>query len=560
MSREQAFSQIRAAIAAGDAQEALTLLATYLRSAPATERTWQDTVITLQSRLERTRQDERLGVITYTDAQLVYNQVTQDILEVLESIENGQQPPPDANEEQRARAPLGRRYLPWVALGGLMAGLVAIGLFIFYQSRNQQIVERPVEPLPAQTCPDFGGQAVLRILVLPFRPLAGAPTNTHIAIRNRLSRESEVYRINASVRTVDIDLDDINTYPANGREAEALARPCSAQLVIWGTTEEQPGEDIIITNYRFIDQDGGIPLSRLQMTESAEVDTISSISSIAIDGVLTESIETGIKLLFGLIAHETQQDSLAVAILEATDVRYDTAARIQSLILADSYLKQQQTDKAIAAYSRAIEIAPNDELARNNRGLLLYRSGAYEAAAQDLSVALEQNPQDTVTRAVRASAFIKAGRLDKASEDIPDRQPGADRQIKGLPRQALPYNWETIRREYEAKAVELQRQKASIDRQVSRNPTDVEALEQQAELARNQGKYDEAWLTTQRIIRFDPDNVRAFSLQTEIQLERRDTAAARRVLRQAMQQDISPTELVRKAPQLQSLLPAIGRN
>ena len=80
-------------------------------------------------------------------------------------------------------------------------------------------------------------------------------------------------------------------------------------------------------------------------------------------------------------------------------------------------LMLRQTDKAIEAYSHAIELNPNNVFAYNNRGLVYAKKGDYKRAIKDLNKAIELDPNYVEAYNNRGIAFEGEGDFDRAIAD-----------------------------------------------------------------------------------------------------------------------------------------------
>jgi tetratricopeptide (TPR) repeat protein len=74
--------------------------------------------------------------------------------------------------------------------------------------------------------------------------------------------------------------------------------------------------------------------------------------------------------------------------------------------------------KAIDAFSRAIELAPNSAHAYNNRGVSYSELGNYRLAIQDFNRAISLKPGETVFRFNRGVAFGREEELELAMKDF----------------------------------------------------------------------------------------------------------------------------------------------
>jgi tetratricopeptide (TPR) repeat protein len=82
-----------------------------------------------------------------------------------------------------------------------------------------------------------------------------------------------------------------------------------------------------------------------------------------------------------------------------------------------AYDAQELYDKAIADYTKAIELKPDDTETYNNRGITYYHQGIYDKAIVDYTKAIELKPDDADAYYNRGIACHHQGLLDKAMSD-----------------------------------------------------------------------------------------------------------------------------------------------
>ncbi|RKU38795.1 hypothetical protein C6496_04635 [Candidatus Poribacteria bacterium] len=76
-----------------------------------------------------------------------------------------------------------------------------------------------------------------------------------------------------------------------------------------------------------------------------------------------------------------------------------------------------QLEEALKAYSRAIELTPNNANAYNNRGVVRGKRSEYDLAITDFDTALELKPDYAEVYSNRGIAYIKKGELNRAVQD-----------------------------------------------------------------------------------------------------------------------------------------------
>ena len=89
-------------------------------------------------------------------------------------------------------------------------------------------------------------------------------------------------------------------------------------------------------------------------------------------------------------------------------------------VMAQDHSRAKQDAEAIAAYSKAIELAPDHTKARCGRGLALQRIEDHEAALRDFEDVIQRVPQWAGIRYAyysRAYSYRALGRLTEAISD-----------------------------------------------------------------------------------------------------------------------------------------------
>jgi tetratricopeptide (TPR) repeat protein len=80
----------------------------------------------------------------------------------------------------------------------------------------------------------------------------------------------------------------------------------------------------------------------------------------------------------------------------------------------DRYLLAKQYDKAVAAYSQALQYDPRDAYSYHSRGFAFYKKGNYDLAIADLHRALEIEPQEAKSYHVLALSYGRKGQFEEA--------------------------------------------------------------------------------------------------------------------------------------------------
>ena len=77
----------------------------------------------------------------------------------------------------------------------------------------------------------------------------------------------------------------------------------------------------------------------------------------------------------------------------------------------------KQIDDALKAYSRAIELNPNNTAAFNNRGVAYHGKGKLDLAVKDYNIAIKLNPDDANAYSNRGNVYREMGEFNRAIDD-----------------------------------------------------------------------------------------------------------------------------------------------
>lgn len=541
MDKAQLISEVKELLANAETEKALGRMAEFLQNSPEYRQLYN---LALQARAQfrKTQRDELQGLASAEQSKLNYNQVTRQAFQIAEWLEEGNLRPEAGFAEGSPRR--------WPLVAGIIALLLILGSggYWWYRSQQGNAEEPGGGEEPQQTsCPpevEFDPASDFNILVMPFRGSKGAELPPHIAIVFRLDELKNEYRIPCSIK--DFPVDNPGSEIATTEDADRRARDCKAELIIWGIAEKVSGNTIIYTRYKFVSRGDQLPLYKLKMTENSGLDTVTTISSIATAGILTEGIEESIKLLFGLIAHENENLPVAIEMLEKYETQDSAATLVKGMVLAQDYLASGQSQKAWESYNQVLDQHPNYALARNNRGMLNFQKGNYLEAAEDLSVALETAPDTSKADILelRGAAYLKADQLDKAKADLKDarelRQPD-----KGVDKKdALDRKIKEIDRKIEAE----KSTKASAEAKLRLDPNNLTALSQKAVSSQRLGDYQQAIEASRAILRKDPRNIDAYVKIIQAYRSAGDAEQIEKAIRQAEAAGISRDRLNQLTP------------
>ena len=335
-----------------------------------------------------------------------YNQITNQLIGIAGRLESGEFDPTQEEQQQKVR---------WALLVGLPLFVAAAwGAYALWGTGG----DTPQGTGTAYTCPTDLFPSNYNILVLPFKPIGikKTVTETHQRIKERMEEISSQNSISVSCGTIqETEFVNDEKYPNTPEEAEVIGGNCGSDLIIWGTTEEVEDQVTVRRKFKFLNLTDGFAIAKIREVEGDTVEVIKTFTSIATGEALTGEIE---KVLLGIVAYNTGNTKKAIALLSEAETEDHDAVLLKETILADAYIKEGKTEKAIESYNHLLEVEPNNNLALNNRGMLNYQSGNYIEAVEDLTQHLEISPSDTSAWVARGVAYYKSNMLDKAEADL----------------------------------------------------------------------------------------------------------------------------------------------
>lgn len=500
-----------------------------------------DRVVQTQAQLSQLQKDQNAGVISFENAKLSLNQVTRQILAILDELE--------AEEKPFAQKPGRKRLIFLLSASVLMVALGSVGAYWWMNREKSPGVEEEENPTTVSSfCADFDEpDAEFRVLILPYYSFSVSPIRTHIGIRLRLGDLRDKYFIKLESEVYgDSTLARSDKYPANSEEAGRFVRTCSSDypidMVIWGT-EDQLDDDrkFITTKYRLLGHDN-FNLTKLKISDT-DVDTIRSLSSILTQGEVTGEIEQIIKFLFGLIKYETGDYNDAIAALEeAESKQLDSNAQLtKSMLLFDSYIQQNDENRALTALDSALATHPEYALALNNRAAIYFKRKNFEAAAADMEVANEKLPEDPTIVSNRLRTSLAVEKIYTARESLNKleeltREETTDLKNKDLVAKT-PVVIDNIKR----------RQESVIEKTqdiLERDPGNIEALQEQAETYLKQGNFQDAVKLADQMLKVNPRQRVAYLILLEAYIELKREREIVETIRRAVRNGIDKNALL----------------
>ncbi len=561
-------AKIRQLIAKAELESAIDTMNTFLEGKKGAFRELSNLALQIKSQFEKVQKDESLGIVSQENIKLSYNQITNQLIRLLNQLES----------PEEIAATSRKKSLIWIGAGAVLV-LAAAVWFIFLRGG-----EAGTE---TGFCPDFGSGSVFKVLVLPFEPVDPelTATVTHSQIKRRLTDFNRRFDIKAVVEN-PANIESFKQFPESSEEADTLAKGCMSDLVIWGTTEKK-GSDTFITEtrFKFIKGSGNFDFNQLVIrddegvgsvsasssitTEGVVVDTITSFTSITTQGTLTRRIEDMLStLLLGVIAHETGDDQKAVEILSSAEVQDSSASLLWGMTLADSYWKMGQAEKAESSLDQVLDEHPNYWLALNNRAMINYTKGNFPEAIADLSRQIENKPTNAEALLNRAGILLKMDLVDRAEKDIErvktlvveseNLDKSGTRDSIQAPKTRIPAGAIEKRVfELEKKREEQKTRRVKAVTALTERPSDTNALLEKAEADLNLGDNRKAAEAANQVLSRDPDNPRALAIKLEAAS---GTTRFTQTLQQVRQSGVTREELLRARPSLREALEARKEN
>ncbi|MEZ5043351.1 MAG: tetratricopeptide repeat protein [Saprospiraceae bacterium] len=545
MEKKAVVQQVKALIKVAETGKALQVLTEYLdKEGPKALDPYND-AIQLSAQFQKTQKEEQLSTISVADAKVSYNQINSAILLLVSQLEAP--PLPAKKVKQR---------------NGLIIGLlsVAIAAAAFFFLRPQKATSE---------CPQYTPDTDFDILILPFQDVIPGQqvAEAHKLLQTGLIRLIEKYNLEnkANVGAYATEFAKSENYPTGNRAAADISKNCDAQMVIWGTIEKienaatNTNFSILTTNYNFLNETtvkvnkheigintelGSSDMSMAFPSFGIQKDTLTSFSSIP--DKIPPPIEARLKFLLGVFAHESGNNEVTQDILKEWPEEPLDQATTQAwgALLADSYLKTDNMDKAEATYSRILRDDPDNQLALNNRALIYYEKGKYAAALRDLNTNLEKNENDTTALTARSYIYMRLDKLEKAEVDL-NRARNLD------PDRPILKEWSE---KLDEKKADETRVIKKADETLKVRKDDINSLVAKAKAERNLGNYDKAKVIAEKVISIDPKNAVAHAIIIEAIQTKNPEASLQTVVQRALKNGISIDTLIAKSRILENII------
>ena len=128
-------------------------------------------------------------------------------------------------------------------------------------------------------------------------------------------------------------------------------------------------------------------------------------------------VETAFHLFRGAVYHNRGQLIKAIAeYSKAIEINPKYAPVFNNRGFA--HIGKGEYDQAISDFNKAIEINPKFAMAYNNRGYAYGVKGEYDQAISDSNKAIELNPRDAMAYNIRAVAYFFKREFEKSWDDV----------------------------------------------------------------------------------------------------------------------------------------------
>ncbi len=534
MTKQQVIQAVKSDIAKAETSKSLTKLITFLEGNQR-YRSMGKVARLAQAKYEGAERDYSQGLVEKEDANLVYNSVNRTVLQLVEDLENDDFEL--SHYEPEMRPDSGQKSITRILAGIFTVLAIGVGYYI-YTTNNTE--ERPAPPIAEKlTCPDFIQNSEFNVLLLPFQPNNTDELTPHATIKRRLASKSASENLNISI---EIDKDYFDHHDTPGEvEASTAGNDCGAQMVIWGIWEKLPTGIIISTDFKYLGFRDHFGFQKLKLESDDQIDTVFALSNIATQGHLTQDIEAVIDNYFGLIAGFSNQPQAAIESLKkGVPSTKDTAAfLLNQMTLANSYLEIGDNQAAYDVYDDILEVHPNYDFARNNRGVLLYQKGRYVEAVEDMDVKLAKTPNDADALIVRANANIKLDELYKAEEDL--------QRAKII--QPNKMQLESTGKVLEKKKREKRKTIEAASKTLETNTNSMSALNSRAAAYESLGEHEMAIKDANRAIQLGSNSSVTYETLIEAYANKKDSIKLNTILKQARQKGVKLKKAERKGYQ-----------
>lgn len=243
--------------------------------------------------------------------------------------------------------------------------------------------------------------------------------------------EKAIEAANGAIRTNPRD--HVAYYMRASAKVEQGLETGNAQLVREGVTDAREAIRIEGTgkaDYHLPYLYGMINLASMESKPSHAETSIKVVDSVIARAALNPDEEANLLYQKAMAYAVLDKTNEAIAEMEKA-VKLSPSHMAAQMMLADTYVRVGETDKAEAAFTTVIERHPSNALGYNNRAMFRQSNGNLDGAIGDFDKAVELEPQFFQAMTNKGFALMRAGRtaeaitaFDKSLEMNP-KQPGA---------------------------------------------------------------------------------------------------------------------------------------
>ncbi len=541
MNQQSLVEQARELISDAETGKAIDLVEAFLKKDKRYKILYREAV-RLSYQYNKVKRDEEKAVISFDNAKLSYNQVSDSLLNLLDYIENDNLQPEALTSRPAAWQSVYQSHrllfllgLPTLVLSVIVLVLVFKNPWAANDGGNGTVTAQKNE------CIVSFPESTLNILLLPFFRPGGDPIQVEGLILERLEDMSQRLRLDTKVELCrEFKPDVLLNYP----DADVIGRRNKAGMVIWGRAEKGRDVNVIKTRYKYLGKTDTLQFARLKWQGEKQIASDKVLSIITSEGELTEDIEAAVLMALGLFADQTGNKEAALTAFENAAVKDSSAVLMKNMMLADAYLARSEPQKALASLDTLLATHPDYWLGLNNRAILRMDAGDNLGAIEDLSAALEKRPTDPDMLLARGTAFEESEQLYPAKADF-------EKFVETNPERAAE-----VQQKLETTNLKIKRLENVVkqtDAKPSRNLTRRDLITA-ADASRQLGDTRQTERIVTKGLELSPDNPKLIAIQVENLLKEKKTDEARKVLKSAFNRGVTKREIARHSPIVQRFM------
>lgn len=507
----KALEDIQALISKSELEQAYTRLVQLLESSDEYAEL-ADIARVNQADLYTWKAQELIGRLSGDESRRTQSQLADNALKIVRQLKTGKL---YFEPEIKPHSSKAWRYY---VTGGIGALVLAAGAWYFFSQ---------------QECPDFGDDFETRVMILPI--LDAQKENPADDIMDELTKWIEQtpgleHKTSVAVhRRYDIQ----NEYP-NSTQAVEIAKKCEAQMLVWGKKRTLPNNNYILdVRYRLLKAGNVIAAGDTMINKLLSVTEEASVTSDAkaIGRVLYMALANYKRATFAANFIKSTEKSMAPAGVAGDTMAYAPVDTMLRLAFADNFIVQKEPEKAIEQYDKVLEQYPDNVTARTKRGALFLQQGMFEESLSDLeAVHAEATASAPALRDTRIALYLKTNQPVKARKELANAQKeGSFDSV---------YIADT-RKRIEDSTAALERRRDKLERA----PKTTTNVLQSAKANIGLGETSKATTQANVVLKKQPTNTEAVRIVVEAQLQKGDTATAKKILRTAEKAGVDPKSI-----------------